>query len=263
ERNEPVFVELPIQNTDRTTGGMLSHEIVKRIGAYELDEGSFHAKFSGSAGQSFGAWLARGVTLELEGDANDYVGKGLSGGRLVIYPPRESTFRADENIIIGNVAFYGATGGSAFIRGVAAERFCVRNSGAEVVIEGVGDHGLEYMTGGRVAILGSVGRNFAAGMSGGVAYVWDRRSVLEEYTNMGMVELLELEPDDEVALLAMIREHMRVTDSDVAQEILGNWNAARSQFVRVISPAYRRIVELQRERDGLASAQRDQEVVHG
>ena len=257
-RREPVHLELPIRNTDRTTGGMLSHEIVKRIGAYELDDNSFHVKFTGSAGQSFGAWLAQGVTLELEGDANDYVGKGLSGGQLVVYPPRESRFRAEENILIGNVAFYGATSGKAFIRGVAAERFCVRNSGVDVVIEGVGDHGLEYMTGGTAVILGSVGRNFAAGMSGGVSYVWDRNGILPEYINPGMVEIVELDTEDEERLLAMVREHMQLTGSEVAQEILANWAEHRREFVRVISPTYRRILELRRERDQL-----NQEVVHG
>jgi glutamate synthase (NADPH/NADH) large chain len=257
-RRESVQVELPIRNTDRTTGGMLSHEIVKRIGAYELEDNSFHAKFTGSAGQSFGAWLAQGVTLELEGDANDYVGKGLSGGRVIVYPPRRSKFRAEENILIGNVAFYGATSGTAFIRGVAAERFCVRNSGVDVVIEGVGDHGLEYMTGGTAVILGSVGRNFAAGMSGGVAYVWDYNGTLPEYINPGMVEIVELETEDEEKLLSMVREHMQLTGSEVAQEILGNWAEHRTEFVRVISPTFRRILELRRERDQL-----NQEVVHG
>ncbi|HKK48974.1 MAG TPA: glutamate synthase large subunit [Alkalispirochaeta sp.] len=257
-RREPVQLEMPIRNTDRTTGGMLSHEIVKRVGAYELEDNSFYVKFSGSAGQSFGAWLAQGVTLELEGDANDYVGKGLSGGKIIVYPPAQSRFRAEENILIGNVAFYGATGGSAFIRGVAAERFCVRNSGVDVVIEGVGDHGLEYMTGGTAVILGEVGRNFAAGMSGGVAYVWDWNGTLSEYINPGMVEIVELDAEDEEKLLGMVREHMRLTGSEVAQEVLGNWANRRAEFVRVISPTYRRILELRRDRDEL-----NQEVVHG
>ena len=258
ENREPVQVELPIKNTDRTTGGMLSHEIAKRIGAYELPDGSFHARLTGSAGQSFGAWLAQGLTLELEGDANDYVGKGLSGGQLIIYPPREARFRAEENIIIGNVAFYGATSGSAYIRGVAAERFCVRNSGAEVVIEGVGDHALEYMTGGTATILGPVGRNFAAGMSGGLAYVYDPQQRLSEYINPGMVEILELDTGDEEKLLSMMRSHMQLTGSEVAQDLLANWARSRGSFVRVISPAFRRILELRREREQL-----NEEVVHG
>ena len=169
----PVRAELPIINTNRTVGTILSHEIAKRWGEELLPDGTIHFKFHGSAGQSLGAFLAQGVTLELEGDANDYVGKGLSGGRVIIYPPKKSTFVAEDNILIGNVALYGATRGEAFFRGRAAERFCVRNSGANAVIEGVGDHGCEYMTGGRAVILGPTGRNFAAGMSGGIAYVWD------------------------------------------------------------------------------------------
>ena len=248
QSRRPVSLEMPIRNTDRTTGGMLSHTIVKRIGAYELDEDTVHVRFTGSAGQSFGAWLAQGVTFELEGDANDYLGKGLSGGKIIVYPPREARFAAEENVIVGNVALYGATTGSAFIRGIAAERFCVRNSGAAVVVEGVGDHGCEYMTGGTALILGPTGRNFAAGMSGGVAYVWDARGKLEEYTNMGMVELLVLEPDDEELVLRMARSHAAYTDSPVARHVLGSWSEVRRQFVKVISPTYRRILEIQRER---------------
>ncbi|MCY4563699.1 MAG: glutamate synthase large subunit, partial [Gammaproteobacteria bacterium] len=173
ERGEKVYHEMPIVNTNRVVGGMLSNAIIRRCGPQMLPEGTVHFKFRGSAGQSFGCWLARGVTLEVEGDANDYVGKGLSGGRLVIYPPRESRFVPEDNVLVGNVVLYGATSGECFFRGVAAERFCVRNSGARAVIEGVGDHGCEYMTGGRVVILGPTGRNFAAGMSGGIAYVWN------------------------------------------------------------------------------------------
>ena len=168
-----VSFELPIVNTNRTVGTMLSHELIKRHGEHGLPDDTIQIKFNGSAGQSFGAFLAPGITLELEGDANDYVGKGLSGGKLIVYPPKESTFVAQDNLIVGNVVLYGATGGKAFLRGKAAERFCVRNSGAQAVVEGVGDHGCEYMTGGRVVILGRTGLNFAAGMSGGVAYVYD------------------------------------------------------------------------------------------
>ncbi len=258
-RRDPVRVEMPIENTDRTTGGMLSHEIVKRIGAYELEDESFHAVFHGSAGQSFGAWLAQGVTLELEGDANDYVGKGLSGGRIVVYPPVAAQFVAEENIIVGNVAFYGATGGTAFIRGIAAERFCVRNSGATVVVEGVGDHALEYMTGGRAIILGSVGRNLAAGMSGGVGYVWDPEKKLDEYINPGMVELLPLEIEDDEFVLSMIKEHHSWTGSERAREIIGDWANQRAAFAKVISPTYRRIMELRREQ----TARSDEELIHG
>ena len=181
---------LPIVNTNRTVGTMLSHELVKKFGEHGLPDDTIHIKFDGSAGQSFGAWLASGITLELEGDANDYVGKGLSGGRLIVYPPADCTFVPHENLIIGNVVLYGATGGSAFFRGKAAERFCVRNSGANAVIEGVGDHGCEYMTGGRVVILGGTGLNFAAGMSGGIAYVFDEAGdFAANRCNRAMVDL--------------------------------------------------------------------------
>ena len=173
EHQVPVEIALPIRNTDRTAGTLLGYEITKRYGGAGLPDDTIRVSFTGSAGQSFGAFLPRGVTLSLEGEANDFVGKGLSGGRIVVRPPREATFVAEENIIIGNVALYGATSGDAFVRGVAGERFAVRNSGAHAVVEGVGDHGCEYMTGGRVVVLGRTGRNFAAGMSGGVAYVLD------------------------------------------------------------------------------------------
>ena len=188
-----INLELPIGNTNRTVGTMLSHEVVKVWGERALPIDTIHFKFLGSAGQSFGAFLARGITLELEGDSNDYVGKGLSGGRVIIYPPHESTFVAEENVIIGNVALYGATAGECYFRGVAGERFAVRNSGAIAVVEGVGDHCCEYMTGGIVVVLGATGRNFAAGMSGGIAYVWDPHSKLTDECNLEMVELEGLE----------------------------------------------------------------------
>src|SRR6185295_1293971 len=183
EHGRAVRAELPIINTNRTVGTILSHEIAKKWGEDCLPDGTIHFKLIGSAGQSFGAFLAKGVTLELEGDANDYVGKGLSGGRVIIYPHAKSSFVPEENILIGNVALYGATGGEAFFRGRAAERFCVRNSGALTVIEGVGDHGCEYMTGGRAVILGPTGRNFAAGMAGGLAFVWDPDQTLYRRMN--------------------------------------------------------------------------------
>ncbi|MDA3949246.1 MAG: glutamate synthase large subunit, partial [Spirochaeta sp.] len=263
EKREPVSVEMTIKNTDRTTGGMLSYEIARRIGAYELPDNSFYAKFRGSAGQSFGAWLARGVTLELEGDANDYVGKGLSGGRIIVYPPRQSTFIAEDNIIVGNVAFYGATSGDAYIRGQAAERFGVRNSGGRLVIEGVGDHGLEYMTGGVAVILGEVGRNFAAGMSGGMAYIWDPKNRLEEFINPGMVEILTLETEDEENLIELLNDHIGFTGSERAGDLLSRWGETRHEFVRVISPQFRRILELHRERARINAQEDDMEVVHG
>src|SRR5690606_14146060 len=190
---ERVHAVLPILNTNRTVGTMLSHEVAKRYGEALMPEGSMSFKFVGSAGQSFGAFLAKGIELELEGDANDYVGKGLSGGRIVVYPPRDSTFAAEENILVGNVVMYGAISGQAYFRGVAAERFCVRNSGGHAVVEGVGDHGCEYMTGGRVVVLGKTGRNFAAGMSGGIAYVLDEDGTFAPRCNMEMVELESIE----------------------------------------------------------------------
>lgn len=247
----PVKAEFTIRNTDRTTGTMLSHEITRRVGAYELPDDTVRYHFTGSAGQSFGAWLVQGVSLELEGDANDYVGKGLSGGSIAIYPPHDAGFKADENIIIGNVAFYGATAGTAWIRGIAAERFCVRNSGASVVVEGVGDHGCEYMTGGRAFILGDIGRNFAAGMSGGVAYVWDKSNLLQGRVNTEMVELLEPEVDDEEEILAALKEHSLRTGSTRAGEILRNWETERSNFVKVIAPAYREILERSQRKEAV------------
>ncbi|AFG37944.1 glutamate synthase large subunit [Spirochaeta africana] len=264
-------LELPVVNTDRAVGTMTSHVIASARGleglpaeaaAGPLGEG-LRVRFTGSAGQSFGAWLSRGVTFELEGDANDYVGKGLSGGTIVVYPPRRSGFAAEDNIIIGNVALYGAVSGRGFFRGIAAERFCVRNSGAEVVVEGVGDHGLEYMTGGRAIILGRTGRNFAAGMSGGIGYVWDPEGRLPERVNPGMVELLPLDAVDDGYLQSMLREHRDLTGSQPAERILGDWETARSQFVKVISPAYRRVLELQRERDGVGAAAPDSSVGEG
>jgi glutamate synthase domain-containing protein 3 len=206
-----------------------------------------HIKLTGSAGQSLGAWLAKGVTLELEGDANDYVGKGLSGGRIMIYPPRQASFVAEENIIVGNVCLYGATSGEAFIRGVAAERFCVRNSGASTVIEGVGDHGCEYMTGGRTVILGSTGRNFAAGMSGGVAYVWDPEGRLPGNCNMEMVELEPMAGDEDIAVLKqLIEKHREYTGSGVADKSLSQWESALGQFVKVMPVDYKRVMEEQK-----------------
>nr|MBA3482083.1 glutamate synthase subunit alpha [Pirellulales bacterium] len=244
ERGERVHAELPIINTQRTVGAILSHEIAKRYGADLLPEGTIHFKLTGSAGQSFGAFLAKGVTLELEGDANDYVGKGLSGGRVVIYPPREASFVAEENILVGNVCLYGATSGTALFRGRAAERFAVRNSGASAVIEGVGDHGCEYMTGGRVVVLGPTGRNFAAGMSGGVAYVWDPTARLAENCNLGMVELERVESDEDAdELKQLIELHQNETQSAVAADILDCWDETLPQFVKVMPTDYKRVLE--------------------
>jgi len=252
----PQTIEASIMNTDRAVGTMLSHHITTRWGAAGLRDGALLVKLTGTAGQSFGAWLTAGVTLELEGDANDYVGKGLSGGRIIVYPPRDSNFLPEENILIGNVALYGATSGQAFFRGMAAERFCVRNSGAEVVVEGVGDHGCEYMTGGRVVVIGPTGRNFAAGMSGGIAYVWDRDGDFRSKVNKGMVELSGLEGDkDEELILRLLDSHVSHTRSMIGQRILADWKKEKTRFVKVVSPEYRAILE--------GSADRELEVVHG
>ncbi len=250
ESGERVEHELPIVNTNRTVGTTLSHTIVKRWGERGLPIDTAHFKFFGSAGQSFGAWLVRGVTLELEGDSNDYVGKGLSGGRIIVYPPKNSTFVAEDNVIIGNVALYGATTGRAFFRGRAAERFCVRNSGARAVVEGVGDHGCEYMTGGRAVILGPTGRNFAAGMSGGVAYVWDVNGDFESKCNMGMVDLDPVKNDDDVSeLREMIELHLEYTGSEVAQRILENWPEVTEEFVKVMPTDYKRVLTERKRHD--------------
>ena len=243
ERGERIREELEITNVNRTVGTILSHELVKRWGVDGLPDDTIHFKFNGSAGQSFGAFLAKGITLELEGDANDYVGKGLSGGQLIVYPPITSAFAAEDNIIVGNVALYGATGGRAFIRGQAAERFCVRNSGAWAVVEGVGDHGCEYMTGGRAVILGPTGRNFAAGMSGGIAYVWARdKAEFRLNCNLGMVELERVETEREIGqLLDMVDLHWKYTGSSVARSVLADWERIiRDEFVKVMPVDYKR-----------------------
>jgi glutamate synthase (NADPH/NADH) large chain len=243
EHREKVRIDLPITNINRTVGTMLSHQIAKKWGEKCLPEGTIHMRFTGSAGQSLGAWLAKGVTIEVEGDANDYVGKGLSGGTIAIYPPKASTFKAEENILIGNVALYGATSGKAFFRGRAAERFCVRNSGASAVVEGVGDHGCEYMTGGRAVILGPTGRNFAAGMSGGIAYVWDPAGDFITRCNLGMVELERIESgEDKVELMDLIEQHHSLTHSAVAKHILDNWPEILDQFVKVMPTDYKRVL---------------------
>ena len=249
-RGERVEIEHPVVNTNRVVGGTLSHTIVKRCGADMLPDDTIHIRLTGSAGQSLGAWLAKGVTIEVEGDANDFVGKGLSGGRVVIYPPKESQFAPEENILVGNVCLYGATSGEAYFRGVAAERFCVRNSGARTVVEGVGDHGLEYMTGGRAVILGPTGRNFAAGMSGGIAYVWDPEGRFPPQCNPEMVDLDPLVDAADVAeLQALIENHARYTGSTVASAILERWNEAKGEFVKVMPRDYKRVLAERAARD--------------
>ena len=244
ETGAAVRTELLVKNTDRAVGTLLGGEISRKYGAAGLPDETIQLSFKGSAGQSFGAFLPSGVTLTLEGDANDYVGKGLSGGRIVIFPDRAATFAAHDNIIIGNTVLYGATGGAAFISGAAGERFAVRNSGANAVVEAVGDHGCEYMTGGRVIIIGGTGKNFAAGMSGGIAYVYDAAGDFRELCNLEMVSLTTLEDADEIAFVKkLIAEHCRLTDSRRASEILLDWKESLSRFVRVIPNDYRRMVE--------------------
>ncbi|HEY0375564.1 MAG TPA: glutamate synthase large subunit [Pyrinomonadaceae bacterium] len=248
ENGTPVSARLPIRNVNRAVGTILGSEVTRRYGARGLADDTIRLHFDGSAGQSFGAFLPRGITLELEGDANDYVGKGLSGGKLVIYPPAASTFAPEENVIVGNVALYGATSGEAYIYGAAGERFCVRNSGAVAVVEAVGDHGCEYMTGGRVVVLGDTGRNFAAGMSGGIAYVLDERNDFARRCNREMVELTALEDAEEAeAVKQMIFRHSEYTGSGRATEILLAWEEWRQRFVRVIPNDYRRALEAQRQ----------------
>ena len=246
EKQEKVLISSPIKNTDRTTGTMLSNEITKKYGAAGLPEDTVHLKFKGTAGQSFGAFNTCGVTLELEGDANDYFGKGLSGAKMIAYPHKESGFVAEENIVIGNVAFYGATSGKAFIRGKAGERFAVRNSGATAVVEGLGDHGCEYMTGGTVVVLGSTGRNFAAGMSGGIAYVYDILGQFSENCNMEMVDLDPIGDDDMETLKSLLSEHLTTTGSTVAKFLLSDLDNQKNQFIKVYPRDYKKVMEMKK-----------------
>jgi glutamate synthase (ferredoxin) len=243
DKREKVVVDLPIRNVNRVVGTILGSEVSKRFGAEGLPEDTIRLNFKGSAGQSFGAFVPTGVTLTLEGDANDYVGKGLSGGKIIIYPPAGSTFVPEENIIIGNVALYGATSGEAYIRGMAGERFCVRNSGVNTVVESVGDHGCEYMTGGRVVVLGSTGRNFAAGMSGGIAYVLDEKGEFHKNCNQQMVGLEKLEDPEEIQQVRdMIEKHRQYTRSQKAARVLENWDTLVGQFVKVMPKDYKRVL---------------------
>jgi len=244
ENRTPIQIMLPIRNVHRTVGAMLSGEIARRYGAAGLPDDTIRFQFSGSAGQSFGAFLAKGVTLELEGDANDYVGKGLSGGRLIVYPPRNSTFLPEENILIGNVVLYGATSGEAFFNGCAGERFAVRNSGATAVVEGLGDHGCEYMTNGHVVVLGACGRNFAAGMSGGIAYVLDSAGTFRSRLSAGAaVDLEMVTGDDAVLVRSLIERHVETTGSPRGKWVLENWEEMLGKFVKVFPKEYRRVLE--------------------
>lgn len=244
ERGEPVEARLPIKNTNRVVGTILGHEVTRRYGGGGLPEDTIRLTFKGSAGQSFGAFMPKGITMTLEGDSNDYFGKGLSGGKLVVFPPSGSRFVPEENIITGNVALYGATSGEAYIRGMAGERFCVRNSGANAVVEGVGDHGCEYMTGGRVVVLGTTGRNFAAGMSGGIAYVLDEDGTFPARCNKGMVDLEKLDDTGEMEeVWHMIERHWKYTGSKKAAAVLDNWQKMAPKFVKIIPIDYRRMLE--------------------
>jgi glutamate synthase (ferredoxin) len=243
EKGEKVKATLPIRNVNRTVGTILGNEITKRHWQ-GLPDDTVHLHFQGSAGQSFGAFVPKGVTLEIEGDTNDYIGKGLSGGRLLVYPPAASTFAAEENIIAGNTALYGATSGELFLRGMAGERFAVRNSGVDTVVEGVGDHGCEYMTGGRVVVLGTTGRNFAAGMSGGIAYVLDEKGDFATRCNAGMVDLLKLEDKEEIdSLYELIKKHADLTKSQKAFKVIALWEQSVPQFVKVLPRDYARVLK--------------------
>jgi len=233
----PVRLELPIRNVNRTVGTMLGYEVTRRWGGEGLPDDTIDVSFAGSAGQSFGAFLPRGITLRLDGDANDYLGKGLSGGRLVVRPPAEAQFAAEQQVIAGNVIGYGATGGEIFLRGLVGERFCVRNSGALAVAEGVGDHGCEYMTGGQAVILGPVGRNFAAGMSGGIAYVLD---LPEIRVNLEMVDLDPLDEADAGLVRDVVERHYDQTGSAVAAKLLAGWDPGR--FTKVMPKDYKRVL---------------------
>jgi glutamate synthase (ferredoxin) len=243
EEGKPVKAKLPIKNVNRVVGTILGNEITKRHWD-GLPEDTVHLHFQGSAGQSFGAFVPKGVTFELEGDANDYLGKGLSGGKLILYPPQGSTFVAEENIIAGNVAFYGATSGEAYIRGMVGERFCVRNSGVRAVVEAVGDHCCEYMTGGKVVVLGRTGRNFAAGMSGGIAYILDETGDFPTRCNTQMVGLETLEDPEEIRELhEMIQQHRDYTQSEKATKVLDNWDEMVPKFVKVMPRDYKRVLQ--------------------
>ena len=266
KRREPVDIILPIRNTNRTVGTILGYEITKRYGAAGLPEDTVRVHFNGSAGMSFGAFVPKGVTLTLEGDANDYIGKGLSGGKIIVYPPRASTFAAEENILVGNVALYGATGGEGYFRGIAGERFGVRNSGAHAVVEGVGDHGCEYMTGGRVVIIGKTGRNFAAGMSGGIAYVLDEDEAFHIRCNPQMVNLEAVEePEDVDAIRGLLTRHVQYTQSPAARNILRDWPAWRGRFVKVMPKDYKLVLDaIKKGREkGLSEEEAIMEAAHG
>jgi glutamate synthase domain-containing protein 3 len=263
DQRKPVSLDMSIQNVRRTVGTMLSGEVARKYGSAGLPDDTIQVNFTGCAGQSFGAFLARGVTLTLEGDANDYVGKGLSGGRLVIYHPRKSKFAPEENILIGNVCLYGATGGEAFFGGMAGERFAVRNSGATAVVEGVGDHGCEYMTNGLVVVLGKTGRNFAAGMTGGIAYVLDQAGDFASVRcNRVEVDLEAVSNEKDVEVLyQLISRHVELTDSPQGKWVLENWETTLPKFVKVFPFEYKRVLGIPRLVQ--AAVQAPGQVIHG
>ncbi len=265
ERGEPVSLDLPIRNVNRTVGTILGSELTRRHGGSGLPDDTIKLKFTGSAGQSFGAFVPRGITLTLEGDSNDYAGKGLSGGKIIVYPPRTATFIPEENILIGNVALYGATGGRAFFRGRAGERFCVRNSGAHAVVEGTGDHCCEYMTGGVAVIIGGTGRNFAAGMSGGAAFVLDEAGDFPRRCNLEMVDLEPLVLPEDIELVRdLLIQHAGYTGSTVAARLLKDWDKASGKFVKVMPLDYRRVLQEQKKAEAEAQEAMEQvEVTRG
>lgn len=250
ESKEPVVIEDETNNLDRTLGTMLSCEVSKRHGGEGLPDDTIHLKLNGHGGQSLGFTLAKGITITLEGDANDYAGKGLSGGKIAVYPRPEviaDGFQAEDHVVVGNVCLYGATAGKAFFRGKAGERFCVRNSGALAVVEGLGDHGCEYMTGGNVVCLGETGRNFGAGMSGGIAYIYDPDGKFPDRCNMGLVALDTIDtPENMDEVYGYIQEHVDMTGSKVGQDILNNWESCAGSFVKVFPHDYKRVL-LERE----------------
>jgi glutamate synthase (NADPH) large chain len=250
EKKERVNIEFSISNVDRAVGTMLSGEVARRYGNQGLPHDTVQCEVTGSAGQSFGAFLAKGITMRLHGDANDYFGKGLSGGKLIALPPAGSSFAPEENIIIGNTALYGATGGEAYVHGMAGERFCVRNSGVHAVVEGVGDHGAEYMTGGGLIVLGSVGRNFAAGMSGGIAYVLNQDGSFNYFCNQDMVELTPaIGLEDQAYIKQQLQNHIHHTGSTLAQTILDQWYKFMPRFVKVMPLDYKRVLTQVKEQE--------------
>ena len=242
EGNGKVKLESSISNVDRAVGAMLSSHVVKTRNGNNLKDGAINVVFKGSAGQSFGAFLANGITLSIEGDANDYVGKGLSGGRIIIYPPKDSTFLAHNEIIAGNVCGYGATGGEMYLSGQVSERFCVRNSGLIAVVEGIGDHGCEYMTGGRAVILGEVGRNFGAGMSGGIAFVYNPNLTLQGRSNSSTIDFDPMDKESTSELFEFITNHFELTGSKIAEKILSNWSEEITHFVKVMPKALKEVL---------------------